>query len=65
MQNIFAPDLFQRRRNPKLKEHDAYSLFRWPFGAPPSPSQPQRLPRTGQSDAQACSALANTGCGAF
>src|SRR5258708_11821646 len=26
MQNIFAPDLFQRRRNPKLKEHDAYIL---------------------------------------
>src|SRR5258706_14687546 len=33
MQTIFAPDLFQRMRNPKLKEHDAYSLFRWPFGA--------------------------------
>jgi hypothetical protein len=26
MQNICAPDLFQRKRNPKLKEHDAYIL---------------------------------------
>ena len=26
MPNIFAPDLFQRRRNRKLKEHDAYIL---------------------------------------
>jgi len=27
--------------------------------------QPQRLPRTGQPDAQACSALADPGCCAF
>ncbi len=28
MPNIFAPDLFQRRRNRKLKEHDAYILHK-------------------------------------